>query len=332
MFIKDLEKIIKDNKDISSTFLRVLLKKTLIVYVLEYIYNSKEYNNLIFKGGTCLSLCYSLPRLSEDIDLDYIDNIDILKLKEDLLIFFERDLFYNKLNISITNRGKTLTLKFPILHFLGLANKSESDFLYVKIDIQKSTDDNPDIDLIPYKNFVIRSYTLPILFSGKINAIFTRKKFTGRENVESIKGRDYFDLLWFLKNGIKPDLSFFKNINGELEFKVMLDNKVLSTFTKHKLGIINDLYPFIESSDEINTFADTFIDLYEKLSLSIFNYKDENDILRNSILDQMKNIIINSNYSRDKEINDILDDIKNYSSGYSFRDFLYKYNYIKKNI
>lgn len=111
----------------------------------------------------------------------------------------------------------------------------------------------------------------------------------------------------------------------------MLDTKVLSAFIKYKSDIINDLYPFIESSEDINIFIDTFLVLYEKLSLSIFDYRNENNTLKNLILDQMKNLIVHNNII-DKKIESILDDINNYSNSYPFRNFLEKYNYIEKCI
>lgn len=53
----------KQQKDVP--YIRNLLKGFLQVYVLNFIYLHKSYNtNFLFTGGTCLSHCYGLHRLS----------------------------------------------------------------------------------------------------------------------------------------------------------------------------------------------------------------------------------------------------------------------------
>lgn len=46
-------------------------------------------------------------------------------------------------------------------------------------------------------SFFVRSYTLPDLFAGKIHALLYRN-WKNR-----VKGRDWFDFEWYVKNGIK---------------------------------------------------------------------------------------------------------------------------------
>jgi len=47
------------------------LKEYIQYLVLNLIYNHKDFKKLVFKGGSCLRVCYVLPRLSEDLDFDY---------------------------------------------------------------------------------------------------------------------------------------------------------------------------------------------------------------------------------------------------------------------
>lgn len=37
-------------------------------------------------------------------------------------------------------------------------------------------------------------------------AIFTRNRFQSKDNIEIVKGRDYFDLLWFLEKNVQPNM------------------------------------------------------------------------------------------------------------------------------
>ena len=81
MIYKELENILKEEKlkGTPNGYIRNLLKEYLQIYVLYFIYTSSDYNkNLIFTGGTCLRHFFGLERLSEDIDFDYINDIEVL--------------------------------------------------------------------------------------------------------------------------------------------------------------------------------------------------------------------------------------------------------------
>jgi hypothetical protein len=100
-------------------------------------------------------------------------------------------------------------------------------------------------------NFVAKHYDLPSLMSGKIHAILIRKK-----------GRDYFDLLWFLKNSVKPNLkrlSEMLNIDADIDFiEKQLDLKVKELITKHKSYFESDLMPLISNPDFIKIYVDNY--------------------------------------------------------------------------
>ena len=59
--------------------------------------------------------------------------------------------------------------------------------------------------------FVVRNYDLETLFANKIGAILGRKDKTYQDKFD-FRGRDFYDLIWFLKNGIKPNLKRVKQI------------------------------------------------------------------------------------------------------------------------
>jgi predicted nucleotidyltransferase component of viral defense system len=88
---------------------RVILKEFLQAYTLDFLYNHPVYRKLNFYGGTCLHIIYGLNRLSEDIDLDNSNGIDLGELKEDLLTFYRTNSGYAEVvdNFSghVTSRG-----------------------------------------------------------------------------------------------------------------------------------------------------------------------------------------------------------------------------------
>src|SRR5450830_585010 len=108
----------------NKLFKRNLLKEYLQVIVLDYIYSHSDYSNLIFYGGSCLTHCFGLKRLSEDLDfVDIKKEIEISRLARDLEEYFRKN---TDLNLTATVQKFRIYLKFPILRELGLAKKHES--------------------------------------------------------------------------------------------------------------------------------------------------------------------------------------------------------------
>ena len=273
MINKELKKILDDEKAKGSSdiYVRNILKEFLQVYVLYYIYTQKKYNkNLIFTGGTCLRHFFDLPRLSEDLDFDYLEEFDPDDLMEDIRKYFEQNLQYKQIKLAIKQGGEQIILKFPVLHSLGLASGQESDLLYVKLDLSKNPSNYFDLQITSKSiygfNFVARHYDLSSLMSGKIHAIITRNRFTGEDNIKTIKGRDYFDLLWFIKKSVKPNISRLSemlggNMNMD-EVKKQLDLKVKALVTKYKNDFKSDLIPLISETDFISIYVDNYHEEY----------------------------------------------------------------------
>ena len=209
-----LNEILKENSDRNAQYQRNLLKDYLQIFVLDYVYSSKKYNNLIFYGGSALAQCYGLPRLSEDLDFVDIDKkININALAVDL-----GNYFFDKTDLKpiVKVQKFRIYFKFPILKEIGLSGGGETDMLYLKIEIFKEFDfcDKYKIEIKPIfklnKSILIKTFDLPTLMSTKIRAVFKRKwekTSKGGKTIVSVKGRDYFDLMWYLEKGIKPNLA-----------------------------------------------------------------------------------------------------------------------------
>ena len=109
----------------------------------------------------------------------------------------------------------------------------------------------------------INHFDKPSLFAGKLHAILSR---------EYTKGRDYFDLLWFISSGIKPNIKFLENAlkqssgkkqNLDIELiKTMLQKRILETNFSE---VISDLSPFIIDEWGLKHYnQETFMNLVEK--------------------------------------------------------------------
>lgn len=79
-----------------------------LIDILEEIFSTKWKDKLVLKGGTAINMFYmDMPRLSVDIDLDYMgnDREEMLADKEALAIYLKNSLFQK--NYSLSNASKS---------------------------------------------------------------------------------------------------------------------------------------------------------------------------------------------------------------------------------
>lgn len=283
MIIKELEKIVRDEKEKGQTapFIQNTLKEHLQIYVLYFIYTHSEYmKNLIFTGGTCLRHFFGMERLSEDIDFDYQKEVNPEGLAHEIKSFFVERYKFSDVITSIKQQGKQILLKFPVLKELGLPYNDKSDLLLVKIDISANPSSifstNTTSKSVHGFNFAAIHYDLSSLMAGKLHAVLTREYLRGKEKEKSIKGRDYFDLLWFLKKGVKPNLKRLAQMLGEKEQLTLseverrIDTKVADCINHHKGAFKSDLEPLIQNPAIIKTYVANYKEEYLRYKANSF--------------------------------------------------------------
>ncbi len=268
-----LKKIVADKRREGAPdfVIRNFLKEYLQYPVLEFIYNGREYRNFIFTGGSCLRVCFSAPRLSEDLDFDLLEkdweHLNMEKMARELEGYFKEK--YLLLVVAKWQEEKRIYVKFPILKELGLAKEHESDQLYVKIEPSKTVFLSPTVEADPIFragfNFVVRRYSLPFLMTGKVNAIVSRSWFQGKDNAIDIKGRDFFDLFWYMERGVSPDFRSLQKTAGiatEAELKEKLKEKIERDVTADKLA--HDLKNFFPDQAFVSDFCRNYRDIMRK--------------------------------------------------------------------
>jgi predicted nucleotidyltransferase component of viral defense system len=273
MIYKELEKIVQDQKERgnSKLYIRNILKEYLQVYILNYIYTSSKYSKkLIFTGGTCLRHFYDLERLSEDLVFNYDNSIKAQELTGNLLDYFKKKYKMSEVYGSVKQKGRQILLKFPLLKELDLVSGSESEVLYLKLYLQKNPSDRYDTQISSKSlmgfNFVARHYDLPTLMAGEIAAILRRERFLGKEDRNTVKSRDYYDLLWYLKKKVKPNMERLSDVLGKeitkKELKRELDKKVGMLTTKYRNDFESDLLPLIENTEFIPVYVQNYEEEY----------------------------------------------------------------------
>lgn len=187
---------------------RVMVKEYLQAYVLDFLYNHPDYRHLNFYGGSCLHAVYHLNRLSEDIDLDNTPEIALSALPEDLKAYFSTTIRFPEVGLHTQiSAGDILriTLKFPLLKELGLSSHADEN-LHLKVEISqhKQTAIIQHTPILYHgRSFVPSHFSLETMMAGKMLACIERTFAVGKTGID-FKGRDYYDLLWFMTGRVWP--------------------------------------------------------------------------------------------------------------------------------
>ncbi len=242
---------------------RILLKEVLQSYVLDFLYNHPLYRRLNFYGGTCLHVVYDLNRLSEDLDFDNGEGVDLSDLQDAITGLFRKSLGYEPVDVK-SQQGESgilrLTLKLPILNELGLSpHRAEALHLKVEVSHHGQTAILQKTPVFYFgRSFVPSHFSLETMMAGKMIACLERN-FQRGSGGAFIKGRDYYDLLWFMQKGIRP-----------LEEKLATDGGQPHTVgsamraLKNKIDAISvadlavDLLPMFESRSFIESWLENF--------------------------------------------------------------------------
>ncbi|MFH1868330.1 MAG: nucleotidyl transferase AbiEii/AbiGii toxin family protein [Candidatus Omnitrophota bacterium] len=183
------------------------LREAIQLLVLKILYNKGYFSRLAFVGDTALRIIYDMRRFSEDLDFSLISKKDYDF--SELISILKREVKLYGLDMNTKDRiVKTVQgsmLKFPgVLKAVGLS-ALEGENLAIKVEV----DSNPPSGWQLKNTYVNKLYVLnithpdlPSLYATKLHACFFRK-YT--------KGRDFYDLIWYLGKRVKPNYELLNN-------------------------------------------------------------------------------------------------------------------------
>ena len=232
------------------------------------------FDKAAFYGGTCLRIFHGLNRFSEDMDFTL--------LKEDNSFHFEQ--YFQPIIDQFALVGREVEIKKKEKKSFG---KVESAFLKDNTDVydlsfqtEKSIRVKIEVDTIPPlkftteqklllqpKSFMTRCVTLPDLFAGKMHALAFRV-WKNR-----IKGRDWYDFEWYVRNGIPLDWNHLqeriRQFNGQEmtleEFKATLRERFSGTDINR---VKEDVLPFLNNPGELDIWTnDYFLLLADQMKI-----------------------------------------------------------------
>lgn len=195
------------------------LKEITQELALHSLYNSGFFKRVAFQGGTCLRILYGLNRFSEDLDFALLepdkkfDLVHYLASMNEELKAFGYDVKIES-KASANNAVQNPFLKDDSLGRIINARYTQADGNPRSLKIKFELDVNPPAgakietkfhDFPVY--FSVTTQDLSSLFAGKSHALLVRPY---------IKGRDWFDFLWYISRKAPLNLMFLSNALDQL--------------------------------------------------------------------------------------------------------------------
>lgn len=251
---------------------RNALKEELQYYVLNFICHHTEYKSWIMYGGSALRIIHGLDRMSVDLDFE-ISHAVTEEFLEELKKEIEKH-FLNTygagtdfMTAKITT-GRGLLLKFHVGEELSFGHSSNQ--VHVKIDLNHFVASETVTERRPINrdqlSFVIITYNMSALMASKLAAIFLRGTRGVGEAVYQEKGRDIYDLLWYMGKKVVPDFDYLtaKGIDAK-DPRALFDTLTLQMNKVSDKNLEQDLEPLFVNKTFIKNWLKNWRESYLQL-------------------------------------------------------------------
>lgn len=275
-----LEEYEPKNQETAEQALREIMQEI----ALAGLQRSGFFEKAAFYGGTALRIFHKLERFSEDLDFSLLEADEDFSL-EPYLDGMIKEFEALGMKVSIKEKKKTaksnidsaflktdttwteLTLQ-EVVKQEGLNLRPE---LKIKIEVDKNPPKGFETEeklLLKPFSFYTKCFTLPNLYAGKMHALLFRK-WNNR-----VKGRDWYDMEWYIKKGTPLNLEHFlaraidsgdwnENTITPEQFMALLIERINTVSIK---SIREDVVRFIRDDKQIEIWSPQyFTDLVEKI-------------------------------------------------------------------
>jgi len=257
---------------------RNALKEILQEIALLGLWRSKFFEKAAFYGGTALRILYKLDRFSEDLDFSLLK-----KDQEFSLASYEQAIKTElaSFGFEVTIQEKIKQSESPVFSAFLKANtlkhlveigipKSILKGIHPeeKLQIKLEVDRDPPAHfgtteqylLLPTP-FYVATFSESELFAGKMHALLCRQ-WKGR-----IKGRDWYDFVWFVSRGVCVHLAHLEarmRQTGHFAGDIPLTFAQLLSMLEDKINHLNidlakqDILPFLRDPQKITLWSKPF--------------------------------------------------------------------------
>jgi len=230
-----------------------------------------------FYGGTALRIFYGLDRFSDDLDFSLLEVDPDFSLEP----FFDAILTeFESIGMKVSIREKDKKQKTnidsaflksetewkelvleDIVKQAGIKSTNRSMKIKIEVDRKPPMGFTTEMKLLtrPF-SFYVRCFDRPSLFAGKMHALLFRKW------INRVKGRDWYDLEWYIKKGIPLDLNHFANRakdTGDWKEDELKEKDVMHML-KEKFSTVSfenvkkDVSPFIKDDKVLEIWSEQY--------------------------------------------------------------------------
>ena len=236
--------------------------------VLAGLYRGGFFEHAAFYGGTCLRLFHGVERYSEDMDFSLLKNDENFSLERYYPAIIDECRLLGR-DVEITRKDKRTFGKVESA-FL----KDNTDVYNISFQTEKSIRIKIEVDTMPPLqfeteqqlllqpfSFMVRCFTLPCLFAGKMHALLFRQ-WKNR-----LKGRDWYDFEWYVRSAVPLNFAHLqarvKEFNGmdidREQFQTMLKERLSQTDIRQ---VKADVLPFVQNPRDLDIWSnDYFVQL-----------------------------------------------------------------------
>lgn len=260
------------NRNDTERALREVLQEITLVG----LWRGKFFEHAAFYGGTALRILYGLDRFSEDLDFTLLDHRRSFSWS-----LFEKNVVEELrsygFEVSFTEKTKqaqtavqSAFLKTNTLHALlqvgakGFSALHPDALIRIKVEIDSAPILGFDVEAIYLKDPLpvsIKALKESSLFAGKVHAALYRAW------KQRVKGRDWYDLVWFLRRGIPLNPHYLKesiHASGDMiQDDVLTEDHVKKLLNKRveKIDLDaakEDVRPFLRDSTQLDLWSVDF--------------------------------------------------------------------------
>jgi predicted nucleotidyltransferase component of viral defense system len=225
--------------------------------ILQFLQENGLFRSWIFHGGTALRFLYRLPRYSEDLDFALKSSKTVENFSEIITKVtkaFEAEAYSVDTKLNDKRVVKSAFIRFPgLLYEIDLSpHKSESLSIKIEVDSNPPAGGITETSVIRrYMILNIQHYDKASFLSGKLHAILARPY---------VKGRDLYDLFWYLSDSQwpAPNIKFLNEALLQTNWKGSeITESNWNSLAAEKLKSINwekavkDVHPFIEKTSDL---------------------------------------------------------------------------------
>jgi hypothetical protein len=242
------------------------------------LWRSGFFDHAAFYGGTALRIFHGLPRFSEDLDFALLQSVTAFDLAP-YLEAIRAELAALGFTFEVKKKTKVVSTaidsafikgstRINLLEIGAPAGLSPYFTATQHLRIKLEVDTDPPAEgkhevrtlLIPIP-FQVRLFTPSSLFAGKLHAVLCRNW------KQRVKGRDFFDFVWYLGKRIPCDLTHLESRmrqSGHWTQQTSLDESALHQLLIQRFQTVDfdqaqkDVRPFIQDADALKLWSPSF--------------------------------------------------------------------------